>query len=138
MRKIISVAMTAVAVGTGLMVAASPALAVGSCSSGNFCLFENNDFNKGNTNNHWLDLRKDDYDLRDNYWYDGNGNQTNDSIDNETSSVKNRIGCNVMLWQDVGGSGAYTKSISGTDDGFLENNKIGDNRLSAVDICTTA
>lgn len=138
MRKIISVALTAAAVGTGLMVAASPALAVGSCTSGNFCLFENNDFNKGNPNNHWLDLKHDDFDLRNNYWYDNNGDQTNDSIDNETSSVKNRIGCNVMLWQDVGGSGAHTKSISGTDDGFLENNVIGDNRLSAVDICTTA
>jgi hypothetical protein len=109
-------------------------LAVGSCASGNFCLFENNDFNRGNTN-HWLDLRSDDFDLNNNYWYDNAGHQTNDSIDNETSSVKNRIGCNVMLWQHVGGTGAKTKSISGTDDGFLENNAIGDNRLSAVDIC---
>jgi hypothetical protein len=136
-RKIVSLALTTAAVGTALTFAASPAFAVGSCTSGHFCLFENNDFNRGNTN-HWLDLRADDYDLRNNYWYDNSGNQTNDSIDNETSSVKNRIGCNVMLWQDVGGTGAHTKSISGTDDGFLENNAIGDNRLSAVDICTTA
>lgn len=63
------------------------------------------------------------------------GSQSNDSIDNETSSVKNRRGCDVMLWQNVGGTGAKTKSLSGTDDGFLENNAIGDNRLSAVNMC---
>jgi hypothetical protein len=121
--------MVAAAVAATLAVGASPASAVGSCDSGKFCLFENNDFNQGNTN-HWLDLTRDDFDLRNNYW-----TGSNDSIDNETSSVKNRIGCNVMLWQHVGGTGASTKSISGTDDGFLANNNIGDNRLSAVDIC---
>jgi hypothetical protein len=129
MRRIVSGALAAAAVLAGLTALASPASASGSCDTGKFCLFENNDFNNGNTN-HWLDLTKDDFDLRNNYW-----TGSNDSIDNETSSVKNRIGCNVMLWQDVGGTGAHTKSISNTDDGFLENNAIGDNRLSAVDIC---
>jgi len=119
---------------TGMVVVTGQAAAVGSCSSPNFCLFENEDFNRGDTN-HWLDLRSDDFNLNNNYWYNGDGSQTNDSIDNETSSVKNRRGCNVMLWQDVGGTGDHTKSISGTDDGKLANNAIGDNRLSAVDMC---
>jgi hypothetical protein len=110
------------------------ASAVGSCSSPNFCLFENNDFNKGNTN-HWLDLHGSDKNLKDNYWYNGDGSQTNDSINDELSSVKNRAGCDVMLWQDASYQGAYTKSISGTDDGFLENNNIGDNRTSSVQFC---
>ena len=134
MRRIVSGALTAAVVATAMTVVASPASAVGSCSSPNFCLFENNDFNQGNTN-HWLDLRGDDFDLRNNYWYNGDGSQSNDSIDNETSSVKNRRGCDVQLWQHVGGTGAHTKSINGTNDGFLENNAIGDNRLSAVDMC---
>jgi hypothetical protein len=134
MRKVVSAALAAAVVATTMTVMASPAAAVGSCVSPNFCLFENNDFNQGNTN-HWLDLRSDDFDLRNIYWYNGDGSQSNDSIDNETSSVKNRRGCNVMLWQHVGGTGAYTKSINGTDDGFLANNAIGDNRLSAVDMC---
>jgi hypothetical protein len=112
-----------------MMAMATPASAVGSCDPGKFCLFENNDFNAGNTN-HWLDLTRDDFDLRNNYW-----TGSNDSIDNETSSVKNKVGCDVMLWQHVGGTGAHTKSINNTNDGFLENNAIGDNRLSAVDIC---
>jgi hypothetical protein len=129
-RRMVSGALAAVVVATGMMVVTGTASAVGSCSSPNFCLFENNDFNKGNPNNHWLDLTGDDFDLRDNRWVG-----TSDGIDNETSSVKNRRGCDVMLWQDVGGTGAHTKSINGTDDGFLENNAIGDNRLSAVNMC---
>jgi hypothetical protein len=133
-RRIVSGALAAVVVATGMMVTTGTAAAVGSCVSPNFCLFENNDFNQGNTN-HWLDLRLDDMDLRNNYWMNGSSGQTNDSIDNETSSVKNRKGCDVMLWQHFGGSGAYTKSINGTNDGFLANNNIGDNRLSAVDMC---
>ena len=134
MRKLVSGALATVVVMTGMVMVTGQAAAVGSCSSPNMCLFENNDFNKGNTN-HWLDLRKTDADLRNNYWYNGDGSQSNDSIDNETSSVKNRTGCNVMLWQNVGNGGDHTKSISGTDDGFLENNVIGDNRLSGVEFC---
>ncbi|MGA6165536.1 peptidase inhibitor family I36 protein [Amycolatopsis magusensis] len=132
MRKLISAAVVSIAVAGGLGLAAMPASAgvqAGSCSSGNFCLFENNDYNNGNTN-HWLDLRSDDWDLNNNYWVG-----SNDSIDNETSSVKNRRGCQVRLWQHVGGTGAHTRIENNQDDGFLSNNAIGDNRLSAVDIC---
>jgi opacity protein-like surface antigen len=134
MRRIVSSVLAGAAVAAAMTVAATPAAAVGSCASPNFCLFENNDFNQDDTN-HWLDLTRDDYDLRNNYWYDNNGDQTNDRIDNETSSVKNRSGCNVRLWQDVGGTGAHTRIDNGHDDGFLANNAIGDNRLSAVDMC---
>jgi hypothetical protein len=132
MKRIVSGALAAAAVMAGLTAMASPASAVGSCDSGKFCLFENNDFNQGNTN-HWLDLTSDDWDLRNNYW-----TGSNDSIDNELSSVKNRRGCNVRLWQNVGGTGAHTRIDSGQDDGFLANNDIGDNRASAVDICAPA
>ena len=134
MRKLVSGAVAAVVVMTGMVVVTGQAAAVGSCSSPNFCLFENEDFNRGNTN-HWLDLRASDPNLKNNYWYNGDGSQTNDSINDELSSVKNRAGCDVMLWQDANYKGAGTKSISGTDDGKLANNNIGDNRTSSVKFC---
>jgi hypothetical protein len=133
-RRIVSGALAAVVVMTGMVVVTGQAAAVGSCSSPNFCLFENEDFNRGDTN-HWLDLRGSDKNLKNNYWYNGDGSQTDDSINDELSSVKNRAGCNVMLWQDADYRGDYTKSISGTDDGKLANNVIGDNRTSSVQFC---
>jgi hypothetical protein len=134
-RKFVSGALAAAVVMTGMVVATGTASAVGSCASPNFCLFENNDFNRGNTN-HWLDLRGSDSNLKNNYWYDNNGSQTNDSINDELSSVKNRTACNVMLWQDANYKGTHaTKSIKGTDDGVLGNNDIGDNRTSSVQFC---
>jgi hypothetical protein len=129
MKRIFSGALAVAAALTGLTVFASPASAVGSCDPGKFCLFENNDYNQGNTN-HWLDLTRDDWDLRNNYW-----TGSNDSIDNELSSVKNEMNCRVRLWQHVGGTGAHTRLDPGQWDGFLANNAIGDNRASAVDIC---
>lgn len=114
-----------------VLATASPAVAGpgGGCSSGYVCLYENNDFNQGNTD-HWLDFTGDDFDLRNNYW-----SGSNDSIDNETSAIRNRRGCSVRLWQHVGGTGAQSTFSNGADDGFLANNAIGDNRASAVDVC---
>lgn len=93
-----------------------------------FCLYENNDFNKGNTK-HVRQWTGDDYDYRNNAWYN-----SNDGLDNEASSVWNRTGCRVTLYQHVGGTGARTTFSSGARDGFLANNNIGDNRASAHNI----
>lgn len=130
MRVIRSAVVVTVATAAGLAVAAGPAMAGprGSCASGRVCLYENNDFNRGNTD-HWLDFTRDDYDFRNNYW-----SGSNDSIDNETSSIKNRIGCTVTLYQHVGGTGASSSFSNGAADGFLANNRIGDNRASALNI----
>ncbi|RJL23287.1 peptidase inhibitor family I36 protein [Bailinhaonella thermotolerans] len=131
MRVLRSAIVALAAAGACVLAAELPASACpgGGCSSGRFCLYENNDYNQGNTD-HWLDFVNDDFDLRNNYW-----SGSNDSIDNEASSMRNRRGCSVRLWQHVGGTGAQSTWANGANDGFLANNAIGDNRASAVDVC---
>ncbi|MFI8951482.1 peptidase inhibitor family I36 protein [Streptomyces sp. NPDC053750] len=104
----------------------------GSCSSGNFCLFENNDFNNGNTN-HWRDITHNDRDFRGNHWRDGNGWLTDDDMNDETSSVKNRTGGTVCLYQNPGYTGDRSGFADGADDGYLANNDIEDNSASAAE-----
>ena len=52
MRKSVAAVLVTAATVAGMGFAVTPANAAGSCSSGNICLFENNDYNQGNTN-HW-------------------------------------------------------------------------------------
>lgn len=115
--------------------AAAPAAADagGTCSSGRACLFENYDFNNGNTD-HWRNFIYDHGDFNQLVWLDNQGSQTSDHMDNETSSIKNRRGCTFTLWQDVGYGGAHSDFGAGVNDGYLANNNIGDNRASAIDI----
>lgn len=122
----------AVALGA-LAFAATPAAAAvnGTCASGEFCLYENNDFNRGNTNNvyQWTG---NDSDYNNNRWYNATrGGFTNDVLDNEASSVWNRTTCRVTLYQHVGYGGADTTFGAGVSDGFLANNSVGDNRASS-------
>jgi hypothetical protein len=132
MRKSFAGAVLATAVTAGLALAAVPASAdvviqVGSCSSGNICLFENNDYNQGNTN-HWRDFRGDIRNFNDYNWVG-----SSDNMDNETSSIKNRRGCTVTLYQHIAWRGEDTDFRNGRNDGFLANDPIGDNRASSLD-----
>ena len=127
MRKSFAGAVLAVAAVAGLTMTASPASAAGSCSAGNICLFENNDYNQGNTN-HWRDFTGDIRNFNDYKWVG-----SNDNMDNETSSIKNRGGCTVTLYQDIGWKGDDSDFANGANDGFLANNKVGDNRASSLD-----
>lgn len=104
------------------------------CAAGRACLYENNDFNRGNTD-HWRDFTASNWDFNRVLWRDSNGSETNDHMDNETSSIRNRRGCTVRLWQNVGGTGASTSFRDNVADGFLANNSIGDNRASAIQMC---
>ncbi|NEY33099.1 hypothetical protein GTU99_13010 [Streptomyces sp. PRKS01-65] len=104
----------------------------GSCAAPNFCLFENNDFNQGNTN-HWRDITHSDDDFRGNHWRDGNGWLTDDDMNDETSSVKNRTGRTVCLYQNPGYTGDPSGFADGADDGYLANNNVGDNRASSAE-----
>jgi hypothetical protein len=54
-----------------------------------------------------------DSDFKGNHWRDGNGNLTNDDMNDETSSVKNRTGCEVRLYQNADYAGDYTKFANG-------------------------
>lgn len=124
--KIRSIAVPIVAGCLSIGIMANPAsAAMSDCISGRFCIFENNDFNAGASNNivHWS---SGDGDYTNNSWPN-----TTDSIDNETSSIYNRTLVSVRLYQHVGYSGDYSEFTSGASDGFLANNTIGDNRASS-------
>lgn len=120
--------------GTAVLAGPAEAGPHGTCAARRACLYENNDFNRGNTD-HWRDFTTSNYNFNHVLWRDSNGSETNDHMDNETSSIRNRRGCTVRLWQDVGGTGASTDFRNNVDDGFLANNSIGDNRASAIQIC---
>ncbi|HEX5493811.1 MAG TPA: hypothetical protein VFX70_04465 [Mycobacteriales bacterium] len=119
---------------TTMLATSAEAGARGTCAKGWACLYENNDFNNGNTD-HWRDFRSSNYDFNKVLWRDSHGSQTNDHMDNETSAIRNRRGCTVRLWQNVGGTGASTDFHNNVSDGFLKNNSIGDNRASAIQMC---
>ncbi|MEV6425957.1 peptidase inhibitor family I36 protein [Streptomyces sp. NPDC051662] len=110
----------------------APQILAGSCEAPNFCLFENNDFNQGNTN-HWRDITHRDNDFRGNHWRDGNGRLTDDDMNDETSSVKNRTGVSVCLYQNPNYTGNRSGFPDGSDDGYLANNRIGDNSASSAE-----
>jgi hypothetical protein len=118
---------------SGLVSGTAYAGSDGFCYTGRACLYENYDFNNGNTD-HWRDFTRDYGDFRQLVWLNNQGSQTSDHMDNETSSIKNRRGCTFRLWQDVGYKGAYSDFSNGINDGYLANNAIKDNRASSIDI----
>lgn len=132
-RKLGLVAIAAASAATATMVSVTPASADGHsrCSGGWFCLYENNDFNRGNTD-HWRNFKRNKRNFRHYNWLLPGGRHSDDGMDNETSSVKNRTGHCVTLYQHVGYEGASTPFRAGENDGFLRNDRIGDNRASAV------
>lgn len=131
----VRMAAVAGAVATAAMASAVPASADahGRCTAGYVCLFENRDYNQG-SGDHWSNRVNNDGDFRNNNWKNAGGKDSGDGMDNETSSIRNRLGRCVTLYQNVGYTGAYSEFHSGSsyDDGHLTNNDIGDNRASAI------
>ncbi|MER7504773.1 peptidase inhibitor family I36 protein [Nonomuraea pusilla] len=103
------------------------------CVAGRVCLYASFDFNRGEEDR-WHDFIGDDSDLSDNIWLDGDFAGTGRSMDDEASSVRNRAGCTVTLWQYPGYTGAHSTFADGANDGFLANNSVGNNRASSLDI----
>ncbi|MEO3792978.1 peptidase inhibitor family I36 protein [Nonomuraea sp. B10E15] len=104
----------------------------GSCANTAFCLYENTNYNTGNTD-HWRNFYASDKDFRNNVWLDRKGRATSDGMDNEASSVKNYTNCVVTLYQHPGYSGAATTFIlKGQERPNLSREGIGDNRASSV------
>jgi Peptidase inhibitor family I36 len=122
------------AVGTA-MVMAQPALAGAhsTCSSGRVCLYENTDFNHGNTD-HWADFTSSYSNFANGVWLNDQGSKTDDVMNDETSSIRNRRGCTATLWsnKNYAGDDAPIEPGESHDDGNLANNKVGDNRASSV------
>lgn len=134
---------TAGAAVAALMTAAIALLSTGvasadqfSCDRGEFCLYENNDLNRGAHNTYGVfQWRTDDRDYRNNKWHDKEirGHHNVDVLNDEASSLWNRTGCSVRLFQNVGWTGA-SSLFGGGADGYLGNDRIGDNRASSHDI----
>jgi hypothetical protein len=102
----------------------------GVCDEGEFCLFENNDYNEGNVDHvyEWYPEAEDD-DFGDNAWYN-----TDDVLEDEASSVWNRTPCHIVLYQDDAWQGDADIFEPGQSDGYLENNAVGDNSASSFEI----
>jgi hypothetical protein len=136
MRRSILGAVLAVTAGAGLAFTATPASAdtaqiqVGSCSSGYVCLFENPNYNAGDTN-HWRDF-SNDANIGGLNWYNGDGSESNDNMNDETSSLKNRVGCLARLYQHANRGGDHADFLNGASVPNLSTTNIGENRASSV------
>lgn len=133
-RSIVALAVFALPV-AGLTMVAQPASADpnGACSSGVVCLYENSNYNRDAVD-HWANFRTDDTNFNNNSWLDRNHVDTGDGLNDETSSIKNRRGCTVVLFQNSGFSGARNSFAHGEDDSNLSDDDIDDNRASSLDI----
>lgn len=105
------------------------------CDLREFCLYENNDLNRGANNTYGVyQWRTDDRDYN-NKWRDRNNREhrNTDVLNDEASSLWDRTGCPVLLFQHKGWTGASSLFRGGVDD-YSTNNRIGDNRVSSHNI----
>lgn len=105
-----------------------------SCDSGEFCLWENNDYNSGIHNTYGIyEWKQKDDSYSNNHWGDDQvpSHDANDVLDNEASSARNRTDCLVNLFQDKYYGGAYSQFDPGAKSGALSARTIGDNRASS-------
>jgi hypothetical protein len=119
---------TALLFGTALPANAGPD---GHCGKRFVCLYENEDFN-GGSSMHYRDFTRDDANFQNNNWLDLNGTESNDGMNDETSSIQLGASCSGTLWQNANWTGAHTNWGPGKADGKLSNNPIGDNRASSI------
>lgn len=121
-----------------LLALAAPAAAASAsprstCYGGRLCLYAGFDYNRGQTD-YWRDFVRDDTNLLDNNWLHWDYSNSWHTMNNETSSVRNRVGCPITLWQHASFTGAHSTFLNNSNDGFLANNGIGNNRTSSIDI----
>lgn len=118
---------------------------VSSCDSGEVCLFESDGFNENAVNHIRHDIATTDpkFDTGEaaDRWWDGTSDaRSDDNMDNELSSIKNKgTRCSVTVFQngDYGGARTTIRRGAGRDgqDANLGDNNVGDNRASSVDFC---
>lgn len=138
-KKLVTTVVAGATVGGGLALLPSPAGADNAtCDSGEFCLWEDSDFNNGEPDNHVRQWEGNDPSYDNNNWFDANaGIFTSDILDDEASSAQNNgNSCDVWLWQNADYGGAVTKFDLGDKDGNLGNNEIGHDRASSHHWCT--
>ncbi|MFI6705320.1 peptidase inhibitor family I36 protein [Nonomuraea sp. NPDC050478] len=105
----------------------------GACFQGRVCLYAGFAFNRSQVDL-WRDFVHDDTNLADDTWLKWDYTDSWHTMDNATSSARNRLGCPVTLWQNPHFTGAHSTLDHATGDGFLANNAIGNNRVSSLDI----
>ncbi|MEQ4715471.1 peptidase inhibitor family I36 protein [Nonomuraea sp. B19D2] len=133
-----TIAITAAATSAGVLAWGAPASADpdGKCSGGWVCLYENEDFNrdKGVSGDHWRNFKESKSNFSDFNWRDHGGNDSGDGMNDETSSIRNRTGKTIILYQDSGWSGTPDAFLPGSewDDGKLSNDPIEDNEASSI------
>lgn len=102
------------------------------CEDVEVCLWENNDFNQGNTN-HCLQFTADDSSYTNNTWWQCTSNtSTTDGMNDEASSFRNDFNfTSVDLCRNSNFGTPCSRFGPNTQDGFLSNNDVGDNAASS-------
>jgi hypothetical protein len=104
------------------------------CESGEFCLYENTNFNDGSFSTYgkrqWTGS---DSTYADNKWWDYvvPAHHNVDILNDEASSLWNRTGCAVAIASNANGGGDVSNYSNGAKDTTFTNNNVGDNRASS-------
>jgi hypothetical protein len=137
--KLAGAALAFTAIAGFCLAAASPAAAstqqiqAGSCSSGYVCLFENVNYNQNAGEvNHWRDFSGSVKTFGSLKWYNGDGSESNDKMNDETSSLKNRLGCSVTLYEHKDYEGDHTQFLNGANRADFDGTSIDHNRASSL------
>jgi Peptidase inhibitor family I36 len=104
------------------------------CESGEFCLYENTNFNDGSFSTYGKhQWGGSDSSYSNNKWWDYKvpGHHNVDVLNDEASSLWNRTGCRVAISQHENGGGDTSNYANGSKDTTFENNNVGDNRASS-------
>ncbi|GAA2301613.1 hypothetical protein GCM10010149_58570 [Nonomuraea roseoviolacea subsp. roseoviolacea] len=140
MRTIIRVAgACAAAASLSLALPAASALAGpdGGCDRGAVCLYAYYGYNYSGAypRDLWRDFTESDAYLGDDLWFQGDtAVETSRIVNNDASSVKNRSGCEAVLWQNPLFTGAHSTFAAGRADPFLANGTVGNNTASSLSI----
>jgi hypothetical protein len=103
------------------------------CYGGRVCLYAGFDYNRGQVD-YWRDFMGDDANLIDNNWLNWDFSNSWRPMNNDTTSVRNRVGCAATLWQHPYYTGAHSTFTHNSNDGFLANNAVGNDRASSLDV----
>jgi hypothetical protein len=98
------------------------------------CLYQDVDYNRDSSEDHWANFATSDSNFNNNHWYDENGIETNDGLNDETTSLRNRRGCTIVLYRSSNHGGTSTSFSSGANDAYLGDNPVGSNQASSLEI----
>ncbi|MDR8408309.1 hypothetical protein MTP10_06130 [Nonomuraea sp. 3-1Str] len=109
----------------------------GGCGKGVVCLYAYYGYNYDGAypRDLWRDFAADEPYLGDDLWSEGKkGLESGRRVDDDSSSVKNHAGCDVVLWQNPFYTGAHSMFADGRADPFLGGSEVGNNTASSLSI----